>query len=172
MRKLFLLAALMAAQPAHAGLFDFPPKNYYGPLQRLHGVGFTNDVSKDGYLKIRAQARAYDGDGFSLNAAMYRAAEMARVGGYRYVQFHDIYSRRSRGSESTSLFAMPTNVAEHPAKCRSGRRERCYTADVLIVLRQLSGPTGTEPGIAVPSYVDGYGRMVTQTGFGLGAISR
>ena len=172
MRKLLFVAALMAAQPAQAGVFDVPPKNFYGPLNRLHGVGFTNDVTKDGYLKISAQARAYDSDGFSLNAAMYRAAEMARVGGYRYVEFHDIYSRESRVSESATLYAMPTNVAAHPAKCRSGKPKRCYTADVLAVLKQLGGPTGREPGIAVPSQVDGYGRTVTYTGFGLGAISR
>jgi hypothetical protein len=168
---LLLLSVLLVSQPAQAGVFDVPPKNYYGPLQRLHGVGFTNDVTKDGYLKIHAQGRRMDGDGFAVDSALYRAAEMARVGGYRYVEMHDAYSQRNRVGETATVFALPTNTAAHPARCRSGRPKRCYTADVLSVLKTLSGPSGTQPGVAVANHVDQYGRSVTYSGFGIGSIS-
>jgi hypothetical protein len=168
---LLWFSVLLVGQPLHAGVFDVPPKNYYGPLQRLHGVGFTNGVTKDGYLKIYAEARRIDGDDFALDSALYRAAEMARVGGYRYVEMHDGYSQRSRVGESATVFALPTNTAAHPIRCRSGKPKRCYTADVASVLKTLSGTTGMQPGVAASDHLDQYGRSVTYSGFGIGSIN-
>ena len=169
MRVLLCLTLLVASQPLNAGIFDTLPANYYGPLQK--GVGFTNDVSKDGYLKIRAESRRIDGTDFAVDSALYRAAEMARVGGYRYVEMHDGYATRSRDGGSATVFALPTNTAAPPTRCRSGKPKRCYTADVLSVMKILSGESGTQPGVAAPNHIDQYGRTVFYSGFGTGAIS-
>ena len=169
MRVLLCLTLLVASQPLNAGIFDAPPANYYGPMQK--GVGYINSVTNDGYIKIRAESRRMDGSDFATDSALYRAAEMARTGGYRYVEMHDGYSMRSRTSESATVFALPTNTAAHPARCRSGKPKRCYTADVLSVMKILSGESGTQPGVAAPHHVDQYGRTVTYSGFGTGAIS-
>ena len=47
----------------------------------------------------------------------------------------------------------------------------CYTADVAKVLKDLSGPSGDEPGISVARGRDQSGREITYLGFGIGAIS-
>jgi len=167
-RVLLCLAVLVASQPVQAGIFDAPPANYYGPLQK--GVGYKTSTTKDGYLKIEAESRRIDGSDFATDSALYRAAEMARAGGHSHVEMHDGYATRSQLGESVTVFALPTNTAVHPSRCRSGKPNRCYTADVSAVMTVLSGASGNQPGVAAPHHIDEFGRTVTISGFGTGAI--
>jgi hypothetical protein len=167
-RVLLCLAMLLASQPVQAGMFDAPLANYYGPMQK--GVGYKHSTTKDGYWKIEAESRRIDGSDFATDSALYRAAEMARAGGYRFVEMHDGYATRSRLGESVTVFALPTNSAIHPVRCRSGKPNRCYTADVSAVMKVLSGASGNQPGVAAPHHIDEFGRAVTISGFGTGAI--
>ena len=168
MRVLLVLTALIASEPVQAGMFNAPPAHYYGPMQK--GVGYKNSTTKDGYLKIEAESRRIDGSDFATDSALYRAAEMARAGGYRFVEMHDGYATSGRLGESVTVFALPTNSAVHPSRCRSGKPNRCYTADVSAVMKVLSGTSGNQPGVAAPHHIDEFGRTVIISGFGTGAI--
>jgi len=142
--------------------------NYYGPMR--NGVGYKDKLTDDGYWKIEAATQG--GMFHAEDVAIYRAAEMARQQGVAFVEIHDAYTttRRLMNQEQATLYARPAAAPVHPAACRSGKEKRCYTADVAIVIAKLSGPSGREPGVGAPSYVDEYGRTVTLGGFGLGAV--
>jgi hypothetical protein len=127
-------------------------------------------MTDDGYWKIDARTQGGD-NRLAIDVALYRAAELARAAGQQYIEMHDGYSRRNTLGETAILFARAADAPVHPDNCRSGRARRCYTADVLAVIRQLSGPSGREPGVAVPTSVDEYGRTVTRSGFGIGAVT-
>jgi hypothetical protein len=152
---LALVAAVLPLQSASA--------------ERARGLEYEEEVTGDGYWKIEARSRRGE-DSLAIDVALYRAAELARAAGHRFVEMHDAHSRRDRVSESAVLYARGVDVPAHPAACRSGRARRCYTADVAAVLRQLSGASGNEPGVPVPT-TDEYGRTVLQSGFGIGAVS-
>ncbi|CUS45099.1 hypothetical protein MGWOODY_Smn1881 [hydrothermal vent metagenome] len=145
-----------------------PPRNYYGPMSG--GAGYKDSPTKDGYWKIEGATQG--GNGLAVDVAIYRAAEMAQAAGSRFVEIHDAYSSRNGlRDERATLFARPAAAALHPSLCRSGKPGRCYTADVALVMRKLSGASGYEPGVAAPTYTDKYGRTVTESGFGVGSIS-
>ena len=164
---LVLLAALPAAQ-APAQIAD--SRYHYGPMNG-RGDGYKDELGKNGYWKINAGV-SHIGSAIAIDFAIYRAAELARENGYRYVEIHDATSRSNRigGAETVTLYARPAEAPAHPATCRSGKAKRCYTADVALVYARLSGADGRQPGVAAPSYVDKYGRTVMQSGFGTGAV--
>lgn len=170
MRSMFCVAALVLAFSHGAHAQDVSPRYYYGPMNS-RGDGFKDELEKDGYWEITAGINSFGG-ALAIDFAIYRAAEMARAGGHRYVEIHDASTRSNRlGAESATLFARPTDIPAHPTACRSGKPKRCYTADVALVFARLSGADGQHPGLAAPSYLDRYGRTVTESGFGTGAIS-
>jgi hypothetical protein len=172
MRAIWCLPLLLLATPATAGLIR--AAHFYGPLDLLSGVGFKDKTDRHGNWRIVANSRRIDGSGFALNMAMYRAAELARQQGYRYVQFLDGWSTETRLSrdESATLFARPSHDPADPTTaCLSKAKGSCYTADVAQLLVLLGGDGGTQPGVAVPTEVDARGRTVTVTGFGLAHAS-
>lgn len=157
MRILLGLTLLAVVQPLQA-------------VQARQTFDHDDEVTRDGYWKIEARTQGA-GQRMAIDVALYRAAELARAAGHQYVELHDAHSRRNSSGESAMLFARGANAPVHPGECRSRRARRCYTADVQAVLRRLSGVSGNEPGVATPSYIDEYGRTVTQSGFGIGAVS-
>lgn len=165
-----LFSLLILSGPAQAGFFDRSPRNYYGPMQG--GAGFKEEATPDGYWKIEFSGDNIYDPVFVIDAALYRGAELARAQGHRFVEYHDGYSRSSRTSASAVVFIKGTNDPVAPARCRSGKPKRCYTADIAVVLKRLSGASGREPGVAAPSAVDQYGRTVYESGFGTGAVAR
>jgi hypothetical protein len=127
-------------------------------------------LEKDGYWQIEARNRAGDRRTMPIDKALYHAAILARAAGHKYVEMHDGVSTEQFGEERATLFARGSDAPVHPAKCRSGRAKRCYTADVAALIKELSGASGNEPGMPIPTY-DKYGRAVYQSGFGIGAIA-
>jgi hypothetical protein len=127
-------------------------------------------LTKDGYWEIEAVTLRGDRS-MAIDKALYHAATLAAAGGHKYVEMHDGYSTSTErfGRDRAVLFARASDAPAHPAKCRSGKPKRCYTADVALLIRQLSGASGKEPGMPIPSY-DKYGRTVLESGFGIGAI--
>jgi hypothetical protein len=159
MRAFLGLALLAVTQPLQAVA-----------VEGTRNLDYEDEVTRDGYWKIEARSRRGDAS-IAIDVALYRAAELARAAGHQYVEMHDAFSRRNRHAETALLFARGADAPVHPAQCRSGRARRCYTADVRAVIRQLSGASGNEPGVAAPSHIDQYGRTVFQSGFGIGAVS-
>lgn len=172
MRVTWVLPLLLLATPADAGLVR--RAHYYGPLDVLSGVGFKDRTDEKGNWKIIANSRRIDGSGFALNVAMYRAAEMAKQQGYRYVRFLGGWASETRltGFESATVFARPAHDPADPVEgCLSKKGRDCYTADVAHLMLLLGGEGGTQPGVAIPTGVDDRGRQVTTTGFGLAHAS-
>lgn len=169
MRFAYVLALLTLSSPAIAEAADAYARYYYGPING-YGDGYTDKATKDGYWEIHAGIARQSA--LAADFAIYRAAEMAKAAGHRYVEIHDAFERRSRYGvgETITLYARPSDLPQHPASCRSGKPKRCYTADVALVFARLSGADGAHPGLAAPSYVDRYGRTVTESGFGTGAV--
>lgn len=161
--SLFLLAL---AAPAVAG--DAP---YYGPMKAWHGFGFKygyeDKFGKDGEWRVDAATRS----GEAIDLAMYRMAERAREGGYRYVQFLRAGAAGGPGYQSATVWARPSESAAEPAECGPKKRVTCYTADVAAVLRRLGGPDGTQPGVAVVDHRDQYGRSVYYSGFAIASAT-
>jgi len=151
--------------PVAAGLAMLLPALAYaaGPIAR-------DKLTDDGYWKIEATSRILNDHALAIDKAIYHAAELARAGGFRYVELHDPYGRKNAFEETATLYARGATAPVRPAACRSGKRNRCYTADVDAVIRHLSGDSGTEPGVAASSGKDQYGRTVYQSGFGTGAV--
>lgn len=127
-------------------------------------------LEQDGYWKIEAGNRAGDRRTMPIDKALYHAAILARTAGHKYVEMHDGVSTEQFGGERATLFARGSDAPVHPPKCRSGKAKRCYTADVAVLIKQLSGASGNEPGMPIPTY-DKYGRAVYQSGFGIGAVA-
>lgn len=140
---------------------------FYGPKQGAMGEGYKHGVQKDGSWRIVTEYHTRD-PMIALDVALYRAAELARDDGHRYVQILGGYASSGYGVSSGFVFAQPADSPEAPTKCRD---KRCYTADVRRVHELLSGPDGHQPGVAIPTSVDGYGRQVTERGYGIGAVS-
>lgn len=170
MRSALLLAVIVLASPAMADAADDYSRYYYGPMTGS-GDGYKDKEIKDGFWEINAGI-SRQSNALAADFAIFRAAEIARAAGHRYVEIHDAVERRNSYSakESVTLFARPVDAPIHPAVCRSGKQNRCYTADVALVFARLSGADGKHPGLAAPSYVDEYGRTVTESGFGTGAV--
>jgi hypothetical protein len=169
MRAALLLAAFALMVPAASNARD-DDSGRYGPMDG-RGDGYKSKIAKDGFWEITGGVSGYS-RATAADFAIYRAAEMARAEGHRYVEIHDAVGRqnRSTGAESVTLFARPIDAPIHPSACRSGKPKRCYTADVALVFARLSGEDGNHPGVAAPSYIDKFGRTVTQSGFGTGAV--
>ena len=157
-----VIAAIVVASPASAR--DI----YYGPKSGPFGTGYKHDVEKDGSLRIVTEYHARSAD-TALDVALYRAAELARETGKPFVQVlgGSAYSRT--GVAVALVYARPSDTPAAPDKCR--RAKQCYTADVASVLRTLGGPAGSQPGVARPSGTDEFGRSVSYSGFGTGAVA-
>lgn len=168
-RAALLLAVFAMSVPCSAYARD-DESGRYGPMDG-RGHGFKDKIAKDGFWEITGGVSGHS-QATAADFAIYRAAEMARADGHRYVEIHDAVGRqnRSSGAESVTLFARPVDAPVHPSACRSGKPKRCYTADVALVFARLSGADGNHPGVAAPSYIDKFGRTVTQSGFGTGAV--
>ena len=164
MRTLAAFIAFVAiASPAVAR--DYVPA--YGPKGGLMGEGFKHTVGKDGTWRIVTEYHTRD-PLIALDVALYRAAELAREQGKRYVQVLNGYAMGGHGSSNGFVYAIGTDSPAAPTSCKA---KRCYTADVAVVLDALSGPDGRTPGVPKPSSVDSYGRQVTVSGYGIGAIA-
>jgi hypothetical protein len=170
MRPALTLAAFALLLSSAANAADDYSRYYYGPMTGS-GDGYKSKEAKDGFWEIDAGIRRQP-NALAADFAIYRAAEMAKAAGHRYVEIHDAVQRRNNasGAENVTLFARPADAPIHPAVCRSGKPNRCYTADVALVFARLSGADGKHPGLAAPSYIDKFGRTVTQSGFGTGAV--
>lgn len=166
MRASQLLAVLLLA-PA-TGAIAASTASYYGPMRS--GQGYKEELTKDGYWKIQAATKGRRM--LAIDVALYRSAELTHAAGGRFVEIHDAYSAENRrGDQQATLFARVAAKAAPPVVCRSGKPNRCYTADMAVVMRRLSGASGKEPGMAAPSRVDQYGRTVYESGYGTGAIA-
>lgn len=161
--KTMLVVACVISSPALAR----DVSRYYGPKHGAMGEGYKHSVQKDGSWRIVTEYHVRD-PLIALDAALYRAAEMARDEGHRYVRVLSGYGSSSYAVANGFVFARPADTPEAPTQCKD---KRCYTADVTRVLYLLSGPTGNEPGLARPTSVDAYGRQVTISGYGIGAVS-
>lgn len=162
MRSTILLAAAaLAVSPAIAR--DAVP--YYGP-KTTFGEGYKEQLQGDGSWRVVADYNKSD-PVMALDVALFRAAAIAREHGHAYVQVLGGYARSSRFSSSATVFARPTDSPAAPSDCRD---PRCYTADAMKVRDLLSGPSG-QPGVARPSSIDRYGRPVSVSGYGTGAIA-
>lgn len=181
---LVLLAVIATTAPVAAE--TAPP--YYGPGKHWLGIGYkfgyTDKVEKDGSWRIEARVR----HGEAVNVAMYRAAEKAREGGFRYIQFLRVseqyisYGYGFRRSASlgmpigfATVWARPAAAPGAPSDCQpllKGEKTvvGCYTADAAEVTRVLGGPSGKEPGMALIDHVDDHGRTVLRSGFGTGMV--
>jgi hypothetical protein len=168
--KRLLLSMLILAAPGAALARD--NAFYYGPMQRWHGFGYKfgyeDRVERDGSWRIDT---AIHGQGEAVDMAMYRAAERAREAGFRYIFFLGGKGWRSPGINAATIYARPSHDAVPPTSCRSKKLSTCYTADVAEVLRVLGGPDGMQPGVAIVDHRDQFGREVTFSGYGIGAVS-
>jgi hypothetical protein len=161
---LSLAATLLFVIPATAGT----KAPYYGPKQGIMGEGYKHSAQKDGSWRIVTEYHSSD-PMLALDVALYRAAEMAKEGGQRYVQILGGYGSSNYGVANGFVYARASDSPSAPPSCRD---KRCYTADVAQVLDALSGPSGNEPGIAKPSIqLDEKGRQVMMLGMGIGAIA-
>ncbi|MBJ7439042.1 MAG: hypothetical protein JHD35_08475 [Sphingopyxis sp.] len=169
MNPILLFAILIQSQTSIGFPDEVSSRYHYGPTNG-RGDGYEDKVTEDGFWKISARV-GFSG-AYATDMAIYRAAEMAKAKGSRYVEIHDAVSRRNNmtTAESVTLFARATDAPVHPTACRSGKPDRCYTADVALVFARLSGADGKHPGIAAPSYIDKEGRTVARSGFGTGAV--
>ena len=161
--KTILVAVCLVSSPVLAR----DASHYYGPKDGMMGEGYKHSVQKDGSWRIVTEYHTRD-PLMALDTALYRAAELARDGGHRYVQILSGYGSSSYAVANGFVFAQPADTPEAPTHCKD---KRCYTADVARVLYLLSGPSGDEPGLAKPTSVDEHGRQVTVSGYGIGAVS-
>lgn len=156
------LSAIIAA-PVAAG----QQPRYYGPKKGMFGEGYKHSVEKDGSWRIVTEY--HDRDALpAIDVALYRAAELARQEGHAFVEILGGYGSSGPGASNGFVYARPSDSPAAPTNCRG---KPCYTADVAQVLRALSGPSGYERGVAAPSSVDRFGRQVTVSGFGIGAVA-
>jgi hypothetical protein len=162
-RVAIILALVVTATPAAAR--DYVP--VYGPKHGVMGEGFKHTIEKDGTWRIVTEYRTRD-PLVALDVGLYRAAELAREQGKRYVQVLNGYAMGGYGSSNGFVYAIGSDSPAPPASCKA---KRCYTADVAKVLDALSGPTGRTPGVAKPTFADEFGRPVTIDGYGIGAVS-
>jgi hypothetical protein len=170
MRLSLAIAALALFISCAAYASDGASSFRYGPMTTW-GDGYKDEVARDGFWKIQARTNGF-GRAQAIDVGIYRAAELAKAAGHRYVEIHDAVERHDRlsGRADVTLFARPIDAPVHPSTCRSGKPKRCYTADVELVFVRLSGENMQQPGVAAPSYVDEYGRTVIESGFGTGAV--
>lgn len=156
----------LAAVSVQAQAADAP---YYGPMKHWRGIGFEQGhketLETDGSWRVTG-ATTRGGD--AVDIAMYRAAELARAQGFAYVQLLGGSGSRGPGHQSTTLYALPSHSSAPPTACRSKRPGTCYTADVGDLLRILGGADGLHPGVPIVDHLDGYGRQVSYSGFGVG----
>lgn len=156
------VAAVLLSAPAIAGTLE------YKPFGGLSGQGYKHKVEGDGSWRIVAEYSTRDPI-ISLDVALYRAAELAREAGQPYVQILGGDASGRMGVATAIIYARGSGTAQAPSVCR--RSKTCYTADVAKVLAALGGPSGNEPGVAKPTSVDRFGRTVTVSGFGTGAVA-
>lgn len=171
--SLLLVALCHGGTPAFAA--DAP---YYGPMKSwgiggLGSEGYRERTEPDGSWRVEAATRGRD----ATEMALYRAAERAHDEGYAYVEMLGGHASQAPGRARATLYARPSRTPTPPATCwRKNKPKSCYTADVADVLRRLSGPDGSRPGVSRPSETDEYGRQVSyggiDFGFGVGAVSR
>ena len=93
MRVTLVLAilALATSPAAHAGGREY----HYAPMNAV-GEGYHDELERDGFWEIEAGIIGNRGV-LAIDVAIYRAAEMAKTGGHRYVEIHDASERRARG---------------------------------------------------------------------------
>lgn len=111
----------------------------------MFGNGYKDTVQKDGLWRIISNGRPYDGPGFALDMALYRAAELTVASGHKYFQVIDgnmtvgvgLYVR---GRESIKMIVRPSDDASPPPDCRLSRPENCFTKNAEDILKQI-GPT-------------------------------
>lgn len=160
--SLILVAAFLAVSPAIAR--DATP--FYGP-KTAFGEGYKEKLQDDGSWRVVAEYLRPD-PVMALDVALFRAAAIAREGRHAYVQILGGSVRSSRAGSTATVFARPTDSPAAPTDCRD---QRCYTADVAKVREALGGPWGDQPGVPKPSSVDRYGRRVSASGYGTGAVA-
>jgi hypothetical protein len=161
-----VILALTVSPAAHAGGGQYR----YEPMNAL-GFGYQDKLKRDGFWEIDAGTTRNSGV-LAIDVAIYRAAELAKAGGHRYVELHDASGREDRfGRVSAKLYARPNAAPVHPTACRSGKPDRCYTADIELVFARLSGDDMRHPGVAAGSQIERYGRQVVASGFGIGAVA-
>ena len=159
MRSLFLLLAVAVPLATASASFLRAEPQYYGPLLTLAGVGYKESIEKDGAWRIVTNSRRSDGEGYALNMALYRAAELAHEGGFTRVQILGGYSTRMTGvgvlsgTEFAKIFARGSNSAGQPEGCRSHKPNACYSAsvaEILFILGPAVGRAGAVRPVGVP----------------------
>lgn len=134
----------------------------------LISEGYKERVEKDGSWRIVAEYSGADAID-ALDVALYRAADLARAEGKKYVQVLGGSASSRMHTATAIIFAKASDSPEAPSECH--RSKRCYTADVATVLDILGGENGRAPGNARVTSYDQYGRPVKSSGFGTGAVA-
>jgi hypothetical protein len=134
----------------------------------LISQGYKESIEKDGSWRIVAEYSNSDPID-ALDVALYRAADLARAEGKKYVQILGGSASSRMRTATAIIFATASDSPAAPAGCH--RSKRCYTADVATVLDILGGENGRAPGNARVTSYDKYGRPVRSSGFGTGAIA-
>lgn len=121
-----------------------PPAHYYGPLNTWLGVGYKEKTQKDGPWRIVANSRYLDGQNFSRDMVLYRAAELARAAGHTHVQILGASLMRGMGnvnygSETAIIFARGADTDAAPTQCadRKPTPETCFTVSVAKIMEAI-----------------------------------
>src|SRR3954451_16133987 len=104
-----ILALVVTATPAAAR--DYVPA--YGPKHGLMGEGFKHTIEKDGTWRIVTEYRTRD-PLVALDVGLYRAAELAREQGKRYVQVLNGYAMGGYGSSNGFVYAIGSDSPAAP----------------------------------------------------------
>ncbi len=164
MRLLTLIAAVGAMLvPSLAAAVDYHP---WGG--GLISQGYKESFEENGSWRIVAEYNNSDPID-TLDIALYRAADLARADGKKYVQILGGSASSRMRTATAIIFAKASDSSAAPTKCH--RSKRCYTADVAAVLDILGGENGRAPGNAKVTSHDKYGRPVRSSGFGTGAVA-
>src|SRR6188768_2825588 len=94
MQLKFALAALALMVPMTPSSAGDAYGYRYAPIN-ITGDGFSEKETSDGFLRIDARI-GHRSRALAIDIAIYRAAELAKEAGHRYVEIHDATERSNR----------------------------------------------------------------------------
>lgn len=139
------LAALSLASCASGG--GSALATTYGK-QHLFG-GYTDKEIEPGLWKVTGAGNGPAGPGFGRNVAVYRAAEIAKAGGFSHFQIlrqrgkaHSVGvggGSMSYAGENMEMIVRPTHDPGAPLACRDKDPQACMTLSVAEIMATI-GP--------------------------------
>ena len=118
----------------------------YGKLH-LFG-GYTDKEIEPGVWKVTGAGNGPAGPGFGRNVAVYRAAEIAKAGGFSHFQVlrqrgktHGVGvsgGSMSYAGENMELIVRPTNDPAGPLACRDKDPQACMTLPVAETMATIA----------------------------------